>query len=159
MRLENVNKAPAAIIAYSRSGCTCCCRWTQEDIDEDCATLLILGKRLGSSNDTPQLPALNRARIGLACRVGRAVCIGYKPLGVRSDVDSVQVVEDPGQNWAMHADFVQGQVVHFDGVDPITHMLLHPLPHFTISDVGQVFYGTPQLCGIRKVVRSMVKQE
>lgn len=129
------------------------------DIEEGRARLLILRKRLCSSNDAPQLSALNRASVGLACRVSRAVCIGYKPLGVRSDMDSVQVVKDSGQNGTVHADFVKGQVVHFDGVDPVTHMLLHPLPHFTISDVGQVFDGTPELRGVRKVVRSMVKQE
>lgn len=59
----------------------------------------------------------------------------------------------------MYADFVKGQIVHLDSVDPVPYMLLHPLSHFAISDVRQIFDGTPELGGVGEVVRRMVEQQ
>lgn len=73
-------------------------------------------------------------------------------------MDSVQIVKYSCQDRPMHADFMKGQVVHFDGIDPVTNIILHPLSHFAISNVRQIFNGTTELGGVGEIIKCMMEQ-
>lgn len=59
----------------------------------------------------------------------------------------------------MDTDFMEGEVVHLDGVDALAHVVLHPPSHLAVAHVGKILDSASELSGVGNIIGGMFKDE